>query len=312
MPARAPWVVPLILLLLALTTSAAHAAPPHGPEEAPGLFTGPTWRYGKQGILLRTLGDFVAIPAELPRWRAQGWSGAAAVMVPVAVLMAPTDPSPDARFDLWTRDHLDGHIPHLWRWENQRVAWPLLAAGTAGTWGAAHLFHWPTVAQGSSLIVESVAVSQVYHLSMKLLIGREGPSDGDGLGMVYGPAASFGLFPAGTPSGHAATLFSMLGAAQAWYRPPWPVAVTAHGLVGGLIVMHVFNHGHFPSDSLWGAAMGYAIGVWVVQHRGSAGLDGAGMGGPAGGPWGRQPVVLRLAPWSTPGGTKGVLLAVAW
>ncbi|MCK6503806.1 phosphatase PAP2 family protein [Myxococcota bacterium] len=252
----------------------ADAAPPaapsaHGPAEAPGLFTGPDWRYGEQGIFLRTLGDFVAIPAELPRWRVRGWLGLAGVMVPVGLMMAPTTPSPDARFDQWTRQHLDGHIPHLWRWENQRVAWPVLAAGTAGTWGAAHLFRWPHVAQGSSLVVESVAVAQVYHLSMKLLIGREGPSDGDGLGIVYGPSASFGLFPAGTPSGHAATLFSMLGASQAWYRPPWPVAVTAHGVVGGLIVMHVLNHGHFPSDSLWGAAMGYAIGVWVVQHRGS-------------------------------------------
>jgi hypothetical protein len=217
----------------------------------------------------------VAIPAELPRWRTRGWLGLAGVVVPVGALMAPTDPSPDARFDRWTRQHLDGRIPHLWRWENQRVAWPVLAASTAGTWGAAHLFRWPHVAQGSSLIVESVAVAQVYHLSMKLLIGRQGPSDGDGLGIVCGPAASFGLFPAGTPSGHAATLFSMLGASQTWYRPPWPVAVTTHGLVGGLIVMHVLNHGHFPSDSLWGAAMGYAIGVWVVQHRGSAGTQEA-------------------------------------
>jgi hypothetical protein len=42
-----------------------------------------------------------------------------------------------------------------------------------------------------------------------------------------------------------------------------------HVLVGTGIAFHVIEHKHFPSDSLWGAAMGWYVGQWVVKHRAS-------------------------------------------
>lgn len=306
----------LLLLLLAclagLPARASGSADPVSlpdPDAPRGLFVGEDWRYGQRGVIPRAFADLLAIPSGAPFWRPRGWLGAASVMVPVGILMAPMHPSPDARLDQWTRVHTDPVVPKIWVLPMQVGLFGGIFVGGFGTWGAAAAFDWPVVAQGMSLTLESAGVAQLTHLYMKLLIGREGPGDGDGLGIILGPSASLGLFPAGTPSGHAATLFAILGSTQAFFQPPLPVAIGTHAVVGGLIVMHVLNHGHFISDSLWGSAMGYAIGVWVVQHRSShfayrqgrpQRLEALGLrrAGPS----------LHLAPWVPQGQGTGLLL----
>ena len=46
--------------------------------------------------------------------------------------------------------------------------------------------------------MEAVTVAVTLHLVQKLAIGREGPTDGDGLGIIYGPTEGIHLYPAGT------------------------------------------------------------------------------------------------------------------
>jgi hypothetical protein len=77
------------------------------------------------------------------------------------------------------------------------------------------------------------------------------------------------------------------------------VHVLGYGLAGGLVAFHVIDHRHFLSDSLWGAAMGFYVGRWVVRHRESS-LDGAsGARGPR----------ARLVPMPLPDGV-GLALVV--
>lgn len=286
------------LLLLALLASLAPAEADGVPPEAP--FLGERYRYGNMPVIPRVLHDIPALPGAMPWWEPEGWLLFGGVGLFVGGMMLPLDPSPDVRLDRWLLEHGDPVVPEIWTTPMQVALWGGMAVGGFGTWGAAALFDWPEVAEGMSLAGEALAVSQFYHLSLKLLIGREGPRDGDGLGLVLGPAHAFRLFPAGTPGGHAATLYSVLGALEAWYAPPWPVVVLDHAVVGGLILAHVANHRHFLSDAVWGGTMGYAVGRWVVRHRSTryaydAGapvrLQASWCGGPGvtaicvGGPW---------------------------
>lgn len=263
-------------MLLLLSTLAATAETP---------FTGEQYRYGNAGIFERIAVDLIAFPASAGGWSAPEWAAAGSVGVSTVGLMWPTDPSPDVRLDRWIRAELDP-LPDVWAIEIQAVLWSGMALGGGLTWGAAELYDWPDVAEGMSLMAESVAVSQVYHLTFKLLIGREGPEQGDGLGLVLGPTESFRLFPAGTPSGHAATLMATLGAADAYWKPSWPISVASHTVVIAYIGMHVATHRHFLSDSIWGSAMGYGVARWVVNNRASDAH--------------RERVALR--PWASPVG----------
>ncbi len=95
---------------------------------------------------------------------------------------------------------------------------------------------------------------------------------------MKGPANALAVFPSGTPSGHAATLYSLLSAGTAYFRPPAWVQVGGHVLVAGLLAFHVVEHRHFLSDTVWGAAMGWYVGRWVVRHRASP-LPGEDRGG---------------------------------
>ncbi|MCB9780505.1 MAG: phosphatase PAP2 family protein [Alphaproteobacteria bacterium] len=310
----------LLLLLLLPRLAAAQDLPAEGPTaEQPGApeptarplppLHGPAFRYGELGLFPRAFSSMAAIPLGVPRWRAKGWLGLAGVMVPVGAMMLPLDPSPDARVEHWLLAHDDG-VPEIWATEMQAVLWPTLAVGTLATWGGAALADRPDIEQGMSLTVESVAVAQVYHLTLKMLIGREGPEHGDPpLGRILGPTASFRLFPAGTPSGHAATLFAMLGATQVYFAPPVWVTVLTHGLTGGLVVMHVVNHRHFASDSLWGSALGYSVGAWVVKHRSTRYGYRDGAYRPV--RIDRTPVQVGFAPMVVQGGA-GIGLAGRW
>ncbi len=301
-------------LLLATTLStgllgsdAAAAALPLESVDTEGkqtLWTGDRYRYGEAGVFERALLDLVAIPASAPTWTTRGWLELGGVSVVTVGLMLPLDPSLDVRLDQYVYSDMSW-LPHIWGMEMQVPLWTGLAVGSTGLWGAAWLLDWPREAQAMSLAAEALAVNQVYHLGMKLPLGREGPENGDGLGLVLGPTESFRLFPAGTPSGHAATLFSFLAVLDAYYRPPLALSVPLHVGLSGLIAMHALNHKHFISDSFWGAAQGYAIGRWVVKHRASrdhlertASL--------------RPPVDLDFGPWQPQGGGAGVMMELSW
>lgn len=234
---------------------------------SPGFLLGEKYRYDKTDVLPRAAYDVVAIPAYTTQWKLKDWAIFSAVMAPTLGLMIPTDPSPDVRIDRWIQDEFDPWMPDIWGTEFQVALWGGLAVGGFGSWGYAALADKKDLAQGMSLMGESLAVTQMYHLTIKLLVGREGPRQGEGLGIFRGPAESFQLFPAGTPSGHFATLYAVFGSAQAYWQFPIGWDIAGHSVLAVLGSTHVINHRHFLSELIVGSAMGYAISHWVVRHR---------------------------------------------
>jgi hypothetical protein len=231
------------------------------------IFHGPAYRYDQAALLERSATDVVAIPAGVVNWSGGGWATFGGLMAGTTALMLPTDPSPDARLDDWIERRFDPWMPDLWQMKYQAFLWGGLAAGGLGSWGYAKVTGNRKLAEAMSLVGESVAVSQVYHLSIKILTGRAGPRMGQGRGIFRGPGGSFDTFPAGTPSGHFATLYAAFGASESYWDFPLAWDVTGHLLMGILASTHVINHRHFLSEIVAGSAMGYAIGQWVVRHR---------------------------------------------
>jgi hypothetical protein len=255
-------------LIASPTLARADDAIASAPDE--GLFLGARYRWREMNLVPRVLHDVVAIPGNVGRWQGEHWAQLAVWTAAVGGLMFAGTPSPDVRVDRWTAIHLNPRLPTFWTFENEAVLWTVLGAGGLGTWGWAAATGRGDVAQGMSLLVEALAVSQIYHLSLKLALGREGPENGDGDALILGPANAVRVYPSGTPSGHSATLYSLLSAGFAYFRPPAWVQVLGHVLVGSAIALHVIEHQHFLSDSLWGAVMGWYVGQWVVKHRASS------------------------------------------
>ncbi len=253
-------------LLLALV---AAAAPAQAADED-GPLLGDRYRYARMNVVARALSDVVAIPANVGSWDGGDWAQLALWSGAVAAPWLAGDPSLDVRLDRWSRDVVNPAVPTVWNDVTQPLLWGSIAVGGFATWGWATWTGHDDVAQGCSLMGESLAVAQVYHLSLKFLIGRDGPQDGDGLGRVKGPANALAIYPGGTPSGHAATLFSLTSAGFAYFRPPAWAQVIGYGLVGGLVAFHVVDHRHFLSESIAGSAIGWYVGRWVVRHRASS------------------------------------------
>lgn len=269
-----------MIVLLAAPLAAVAGVPgapadasPGGSSAAPaGAYDGPLlgaqYSYAEMPVVRRVLYDLVAIPANVGSWDAGDWAQLGAIGGAVGALwLWPTDPSPDVRIDRWTTVHVNPHVPTVWNGVMQPLLWTAIAGGGLGTWWWASTHDRPDIAQGFSLMGEALAVTQVYHVTLKVLIGREGPGDGSQVGRTLGPLRALEYYPAGTPSGHAGTLYSLLSAGFAYFDPPTWVQAIGHVTVGGLVVAHVADHRHWLSDSLWGSAMGWYVGQWVVRHR---------------------------------------------
>ena len=237
------------------------------PPEPGGFLTGAELRYGHRNVLVRTAADLLAIPAGVAQWEHEDfaefslWSGA------VLVMMAG-QPSYDAQLQAWLHQTLGRpgtrftlHTP---------VGDALIWAATGALFGTFELVGFfgnvPPLLELFSLALEAFSVAEISHLTLKLLIGREGPRQGQGLGEVYGPAGGVRLFPDGTPSGHATGMYALLGAVSAYVDRWW---VTALLQVFGVAFCAslVIDDYHFASDVLFGGALGWHIGTWVVRHR---------------------------------------------
>ncbi|PTL84695.1 hypothetical protein DAT35_06410 [Vitiosangium sp. GDMCC 1.1324] len=257
----------------------------------PGLFLGDEYRYGRMVLPLRVLADIVAIPAGMARWEAPDWAAFSLVTLMTGALMFPLDHPLDATIQDAIHRKLGPDHFKVWTPVGDVLVNGAIYGTVAGilAWGLVQ--DQPRAVQFAALVVEAFAVTQAYHLTFKLLLGREGPNDGDGLGRILGPSESFNLFPAGTPSGHTASLYAILGVATA-YVDSLPLAVALHAfglLFAATIVMDDY---HFLSDVVWGGAMGYAIGQWVVHHRASRGAPAKV--GPL--------LMVSVSPMVTPGG----------
>ncbi len=277
-------VLALSMLLLPALSAADVAGLPQGvtptqvaPTQRPGV-PGPrsvgflledVRRYPTTSLAPRVLYDLGALPATVPRWQTTDWALFLGFTGATVALMLPTGPSPDVRIDRWITRNMDAWMPDLWAARNQAVLWTTLSLAGIATWSVALATDNERVSEAVSMVIEAVSVAEILHLSIKLLVGREGPRDGDGLGRLLGPRAAIRLYPAGTPSGHFASLYAVFAAGEAYLEPHWAISAVGHLVLGSLALTHVINHRHYLSDIVAGAAMGYATGHWGVRHRSS-------------------------------------------
>lgn len=224
-------------------------------------------RYPETRIVPRIVRDLVAVPASVVAWDEKDWARFSAFAVPTVAMMWPASPSIDTQIEraLPPIRNQPGDRAFL-KIDTIPMAMALLGAGGL-LFGTAWLTKNDRLFEYGTLSLETLAVVQFWHVTAKLLLGREGPySDARANGDYHGLTRI--SFPGGTPSGHAATTYAMLAvAAEYWDRAPLYVLAHAVGLYASLSL--VYHQQHFVSDVIWGAGMGYFAARWVVRHRSS-------------------------------------------
>ncbi|MDP3232975.1 MAG: phosphatase PAP2 family protein [Myxococcales bacterium] len=270
-------------------TRPASAAPTAPAEPPRGLFLGDDWRYRHttpwpwlRSLVLRTLADLISIPSTVGSWSVGDWAVFAAVTAPTIAAFVPIDGrSADARLQdvLHQARGANCNVApagssvcqsarpasfHLWTPASNlalgltQVLTPLTLMLVGALAGNEKLL------EASTLAAEALLVAQAYHVTLKLLTGREGVLHGTGAGTFFGPTRL--SFPDGFPSGHSASLFALIGAYSTYVDAPW-LHVLLLGVGGALATWLVLDDYHFASEVFFGAATGYLVGRWVVRHR---------------------------------------------
>lgn len=254
---------PVVMVALWAFPAQANIAPRN---DRPSLTQEDALRWDAAWFPKRIWADMKDVPLELKSLRARDWGAVALYTYCVVAMMLPDGNSLDTRMQLkvnewWLpRDEATTRILDV-------SIWGVVSAGWVSQWIYGWVAEQPVRMQLLSLMIEAVAVTQVYHVVLKLLSGRDGPRHGDGRGRTYGPSLRvLKQFPAGTPSGHAATAYAMLAVAANFVEQPW-ARVGLHLAALAFSTTLVLSNYHFVSDVLLGAAMGFTIGQWVVRHR---------------------------------------------
>lgn len=241
------------------------------PLETGGLnpFLSDRYRYENMWLFPRLCSSVLACGISFVDWDAYDWLTAGGIIASTAAFMTPFDGlSADARIHQWVSDIRNRDLKYLFP-HVDTLAW----SGVVASWGlifygSGLIFKNSRLLEYISLTLEAIGVTQFYHVTFKLIMGREGPPNGDGRGVIYGPRRSLNYFPYGTPSGHIATLYAMTTVA-AEYFDSLALRIISHVLGVYYAVNLIYNQQHFVSDIIWGASMGYFIGHWIVKHRSS-------------------------------------------
>jgi membrane-associated phospholipid phosphatase len=267
-PVGRSWLLGIsVIVVLFVGTSHVRAQVDVREVSCESPFTDDALRHPHANIAKRTGLDLLAVPASVVAWDAGDWALFGGASATTLSLMLPSDErSLDVRFQRWLLRHETRSADQLFVKVQTIPAGFLLASYGAMLFGTAWITGNRSLFEFGSLQLEALGVAQFYHIVMKLLMGREGPYQEGGDGEIFGPTRIF--FPGGTPSGHAATVYAVMTVA-AEYWDKWPVTVLAH--LGGVYIASslVYNRQHFVSDVVWGGAMGYAIGRFIVRHRSS-------------------------------------------
>jgi membrane-associated phospholipid phosphatase len=283
-----------------------------------GVWTHDGLRYGRRwnlvgGLALRTLMDLVAIPSGMVGWDGLDWTVFSSVVASTVLLSLPTSPSPDVLLQRAIQRTLGPNRFTLWTPYGDMAIWMGIWGGVASMFLYGLAADAPEFVEVSALAVEAFAVAQVYHLGIKALTGREGPQsavtagESTGEGRYLGPAAFPRLFPAGTPSGHVATMYAIASVVMHYFNTPalW-ISLNTAALLFSLTI--IADNYHWASDVIVGAALGFCVGRWVVHHRSTRYRNDAG---------GLPRRVLAtvanhatLAPMLVPGGGLGASVVV--
>lgn len=276
-------------MLLPLAASVSLSLAAAEPAGTPGFLLGDELRFRRAPPLeftgrfvVRTLADVVAIPASVPRWTPTDWALFAGILAPTVTAMVPMGGrSPDARLQDALHGAWGANCPvappgstvcasaraasfHVWVPVSNVIIGVTEVAVPLGLLVAGALSGHDGLLESSSLALEAMLVSQLYHVVLKLLTGREAVLSRSGEGAFSGPTRLH--FPDGFPSGHAMTLFSLIGAFGAYVDSPWLSAgLLAVGVT--LATWLVLDDYHFASEVFFGAATGFLIGRFVVRHR---------------------------------------------
>ena len=185
--------------------AAAVVPPTQGSPAFPeprGAFVGDHWRYQQHepfgpwlgSFVLRILADVVAVPTSVVRWEGPDYlMFGLGVAIPVGFSAPVNGRSADSRITLLIHDIRGGPNcgyaqansafcpapptpPRFWTLLSDDIIMasvmgiPLLMLGVSALIDGAE----PLV-EASALALEALAVMQVYHISLKILTGREGP-----------------------------------------------------------------------------------------------------------------------------------------
>lgn len=107
------------------------------------------------------------------------------------------------------------------------------------------------------LAAQSLLITAATVEGIKWVGGRERPGDGDGAWDWGGPGARRN---ASFVSGHAAAAFAAASVVAEQYRDTPLVPVISYGLATGVALSRINDDGHYLSDVLGGALVGYGIG----------------------------------------------------
>jgi membrane-associated phospholipid phosphatase len=255
-------------------TEASQPGVPTGQRADPGILLGDEYRQPNMNVVYRVGADFIAIPANLHRWESHevaellGWT-----FVIGTLMWTPEPPmqSLDVRIQnvvQRTFGPVENRPVVVWNTVNELFIWTPIYGSLLALGGVGWMTDRSEWVELTSLSVEALAVSQFFHVVPKALLGREGPRRASEYGLIRGPFAGLSIVPAGTPSGHAATLYSLVGVIGE-YTDLWWARALLHVGAAFLVTTLVLDDYHYVSDVLWGGAMGYAVGTWVARNRSS-------------------------------------------
>lgn len=265
-----------IVLLGAFTFAMTCATPRAAAQRTVrcGAFDSDSFRYGSTNsenrrgpsrMIPRGARTLAGIPAQAGTWSGGEYGMFSAFAGSTLALMVPVNgESIDARLQNQIVGANHGTAGQIFVRMKSIPIFIGLTAYTTGIFVGGFAARRPSVIEYGSLMLEALAVTQIYHVGWKFLLGRESPYQGDG--SVHGPTRFH--FPGGTPSGHTASVYAVLVvAAEYWDSTALRVVTHIAGLyMGTSLILH---RQHFLSDVVWGAGMGYFVGRWVVRHHSS-------------------------------------------
>lgn len=248
-------------LLLAALSTAPHAraevtgeAPAAGSASEPGVLD--TIRHEGVEFARDTVGDAVDLLFAPLDWRGREWLTFGAVGLGTGLLFLADEPL----------DREIGRARVFGREGNDAIralgTWP----GLVGVTGAFALtgvaLDRPKERETTRLLLESLAISQLFQAGLKVSLGRARPTAGRG-------HTAFDPFGSGRsmPSGETTAAFSMATVISDQY-PRWPVRVLAYGGAALVGLARMDRRAHWSSDVFLSAAIGTFVTRGVIhRHR---------------------------------------------